>query len=97
MKYNIRRKRLNIVRKEMKQRIKAASAKIKRFNSRIKQYRQNNQGRFFQRLNNEEVNHQYEFQIAEDAEWRRTLRCQMKKMQIGKLLVLGMPKVVGFH
>ena len=40
-------------------------AKITRFNSRINQYQQNwtfanNQGRFFQRLNNEEENHQYE-------------------------------------
>ena len=60
MKYNIRRKRLNIVREEMKQRIKAVSAEIKRFNSRINQYQQNNQGRFFQRLNNEQGNHQYE-------------------------------------
>ena len=34
-KYNIRRKRLNIVRKEMKQRIKAVGAKMKRFNSQI--------------------------------------------------------------
>ena len=49
----------------MKQRIKAAGEKIKRFNSRINQYQQNrmfvnNQGRFFQRLNNEEKNHQCE-------------------------------------
>ena len=34
-KNNIRRKRLNIVREEMKQRIKAVGAKIKRFNSQI--------------------------------------------------------------
>ena len=66
-KYNIRRKRLNIVREEMKQRIKAVGAKIERFNSEINQYQQNsmfvnNQGRFFQRLNNEEENHQFEIQ-----------------------------------
>ena len=51
-KYNIRRKRLNIIREEIKQRIEAVGAKIKRFNSRINQYQQNrmflnNQGRFF--------------------------------------------------
>ena len=65
-KYNIQRKRLNIVREEIKQRIKAVGANIKRFNSRINQYQQNrmfvnnvnNQGRLFQRLNNEEENHQ---------------------------------------
>ena len=53
-KYNIRRKRLNIVMQEMKQQIKAVDAKAKRFNSRINQSQQNrmfvnNQGRFFQR------------------------------------------------
>ena len=61
-KKNIGRKRLNIVREEMKQQIKTADAKIKRFDSRINQYQQNrtvnNQGRFFQQLNNEEENHQ---------------------------------------
>ena len=62
---NIQRKRLNIVKEEMKQRIAAVGAKIKRFNPRINQYQQNwmsinNQGRFFQRLNNEEENRQYE-------------------------------------
>ena len=70
--YNIRRKRLNIVREEMKQRIKALGAKIKRFNSRINQYQQNrmfvkNQGRFFQRLNEEE-NHQYEIPNSVEAQ-----------------------------
>ena len=62
---NIRRKRLNIVREEIKHRIRAVGAKIKLFNSRINQYQQNrmfvnNQGRFYQRLNNEEENHQCE-------------------------------------
>ena len=52
-KYNIRRKRLNIVMQEMKQQIKAVDGKVKRFNSRINQSQQNrmfvnNQGRFFQ-------------------------------------------------
>ena len=51
-KYSIRRKRLNIIREEIKQRIEAVGAKIKRFNSQINQYQQNrmflnNQGRFF--------------------------------------------------
>ena len=39
--YNVRRKKLEIVREEIKQRIKAVGAKIKRFNSRINQYQQN--------------------------------------------------------
>ena len=56
----------------MKQRIKALGAKIKRFNSRINQYQQNrmfvkNQGRFFQRLNEEE-NHQYEIPNSVEAQ-----------------------------
>ena len=57
-KYNIRRKRPNIVREEMKQQIKAVGAKSKWFISQINQYQQNrmfvnNRGQFFQRLNNE--------------------------------------------
>ena len=57
-KYNIRRKRLNIVREEMKQQIKAVGAKSKWFISQINQYQQNrmfvnNRGQFFQQLNNE--------------------------------------------
>ena len=39
-KYNIQRKRLNIAREEMKERIKAVGAKIKRFNSRSNQCQQ---------------------------------------------------------
>ena len=61
----------------MKQRIKAVGAKLKRFNSRINQHQQNwmfvnNQGRFFQRLNNEEENHQYEISNSVKAQtfWR---------------------------
>ena len=61
----------------MKQRIKAAGEKIKRFNSRINQYQQNrmfvnNQGRFFQRLNNEEKNHQCEITNSRETQifWR---------------------------
>ena len=71
--YNIQRKRLNIMREEIKQQIKAVGAKIKRFNSRINQYQQNrmfvnNRGRFFQRLNNEEENHQYEIPNSVEAQ-----------------------------
>ena len=40
-KYNIRRKRVNIVWEEMKQRITAMGAKNKLFNSTINQYRPN--------------------------------------------------------
>ena len=75
--YNIRRKRLNIVREEMKQGTKAVGTKIKRFNSRINQYQQNwmfvnNQGRFFLQLNNEEENHPYEIPNSVEAQtfWR---------------------------
>ena len=49
-KYNVRRKRLNIVREEMKQRIKAVGVNIKRFNSQINQLQQN---RMF--VNNQEA------------------------------------------
>ena len=50
----IQRKRLNIVREEMKQWIKAVGAKIRRFNLRNNQYKHNymfvnNQARLFQR------------------------------------------------
>ena len=46
---------------------------MKRLNSRINQYQQNrmfvnNQGRFFQRLNNEEENHQYEIPNSVEAQ-----------------------------
>ena len=75
--YNVRGKRLNIVKEEMKQRIKAVGAKIKRSNSRINQYQQNrmsvnNQGRLFQRLNNEEEDHQYKIpnSVKAQAVWR---------------------------
>ena len=61
----------------MKQRIKALSAKIKRFNSGINQYRKNwmfvnNQGRFFQRFNNEDENDLCEIPNSVEAEtfWR---------------------------
>ena len=48
----------------MKKRIKAVGTKIKWFNSRNNQHQQNrmfvnNQRQFFQRLNDEEENHQY--------------------------------------
>ena len=75
--YNIGRKRSNIVSDELKQQIKAAGATIKRFNSRINQYQQNrmfvnNEGQFFQRLNNEEENHQCEIPNSMEAQtfWR---------------------------
>ena len=52
--------------------------KIKRLNSRINQYQQNrmfvnNQGQFFQRLNNQEENHQCEVSNFVEAQtfWRR--------------------------
>ena len=76
-KCDIRGKRFNIVKEEMKQRIKAVGAKIKRFNSRINHYQQNrmfvsNKERFFQRLNNEEENQQCEIPNSLEAQtiWR---------------------------
>ena len=71
--YSIRRKRLNIVREEMKQLIKTVGAIIKRFNSSVNQYQENwlfinNQGLFFRRLNNEEENHQSEIPNSVEAQ-----------------------------
>ena len=73
-KCNIRRNRLNNVREDMKQQIKTVGAKI---TVRINQYQQNrtfvnNQGQFFQRLNNEEENRQCEIPNSEKAQtfWR---------------------------
>ena len=70
----------------MKQRIKAAGTKIKRFNTRINQYQQNrmlvnNQGRFFQRLNNKEENHQCEIPNSVEAQilWRRSIWSERKE------------------
>ena len=78
-KYNIRRKRINIIREEMKQQIKAVGGKIKWFISQINQYQQNqmfvkNQGRFLQQLNNKEENHQCETPNSVEAKtfWRGT-------------------------
>ena len=84
-KYNIRGKSLNIIMEEMKQRIMVVGAKIKRFNSRINQYRQNrmffnDQGRFFQRLNNKEEDFQCQFSNSVEAQtfWRG-IRIEEKK------------------
>ena len=57
----------------MKQRVKDLGTKIKWRNSRINQYKQNrmlanNQGRFFQRLNNKEENHQCEIPNSVEAQ-----------------------------
>ena len=61
----------------MKQQIYAVGAKINWFNSRINQYQQNwmfvkIQGWFFEQLNNEEENHQYEIPNSVEAHtfWR---------------------------
>ena len=69
----------------MKQRIMVVGAKIKRFNSRINQYQQNgmffnDQGRFFQRLNNKEENFQCKFLDSMEAQtfWRG-IRIEEKK------------------
>ena len=61
----------------MKQQIKAVGAKIKWFKSQFNQFQQNrmfvnNQAQFFQRLNNEEENHQCEIPNSVEAQafWR---------------------------
>ena len=61
-KYNVKTKGLKVVREEIKQRIKAKVGKITRYQNRISQYQQNrmfnnNEGRFYQQLNND-VNNQ---------------------------------------
>ena len=73
------KKKISTVRQEMKQRVKVVSANIKQFSSQFDQYQQNqmsvnNQGQFFQRLNNEKENHQYETRNSVEAEtfWRGT-------------------------
>ena len=59
-KYRLKQKGLQIVKEELKQRIKAKSGKITRYNQRIKQYQQNrqfknNEAGFYKRLNNEGI------------------------------------------
>ena len=55
-KYNIRRKGIEVVLEELKQRLKAKRAKVIRYEQRVKQYRQNrlfisDQKRFYQEIN----------------------------------------------
>ena len=55
-KYSIRRKGIEVVMEELKQRLKAKRAKVRRYEQRVKQYRQNrlfksNQKRFYQEIN----------------------------------------------
>ena len=55
-KYNIRRKGIEVVMEELKQRLKAKRAKVIRYEQRVKQYRQNrlfisDQKRFYQEIN----------------------------------------------
>ena len=58
-KYGIKQKGLQIVKEEIRQRIKAKTAKISRYQQRINQYQQNmmfknNESRFYQKLNNDD-------------------------------------------
>ena len=58
-KYGIKQKGLQIVKEDIRQRIKAKTAKISRYQQRINQYQQtrmfkNNESRFYQKLNNDE-------------------------------------------
>eukprot|EP00112_Aurelia_sp_Birch-Aquarium-sp1_P022216 Seg6175.2 transcript_id=Seg6175.2/GoldUCD/mRNA.D3Y31 product="hypothetical protein" protein_id=Seg6175.2/GoldUCD/D3Y31 len=60
-KYKIKQKGLQIAKEEIRQRIKAKTAKISRYQQRINQYQQNrmfrnNESRFYQQLNNDELN-----------------------------------------
>jgi len=59
-KHKLKQKGLQIVKEELKQRIKAKSGKIARYNQRIKQYQQNrqfknNEAGFYKRLSNEGI------------------------------------------
>ena len=58
-KYSIRRKRLNVVIEELKQRITAIAAKVRRYQGQVDSYRQNrlfenNQRQFYRELDQEE-------------------------------------------
>ena len=58
-KYGIKQKGLQIVKEEIRQRVKAKTAKISRYQQRINQYQQNrmfknNESRFYQKLNNDD-------------------------------------------
>ena len=57
-KYKIRRRGLRVVKEEIRQKIKAKTGKITRYQQRVSQFQQNrvfgnDEGRFYQQLNNE--------------------------------------------
>ena len=68
-KYNMKMKGLKVAREEIKQKIKAKVGKITRYQNGLSQYQQkrmfnNNEGRFYQRLNKEVHNQKNEIPDA---------------------------------
>ena len=71
-KYSIRIKRLNVVVKELKQRITAIAAKVRRYQGRVDSYRQNrlfenNQRQFYRELDQEEERYDDDQPVAEES------------------------------
>ena len=71
-KYKIRRRGLQVVKEEIRQKIKAKTGKITRYQQRVSQYKQNrlfrnNERRFYQQLNNESEHLENEVPDAETA------------------------------
>ena len=71
-KYSIRVKRLNVVTKELKQRITAIAAKVRRYQGRVDSYRQNrlfenNQRQFYRELDQEEERCDDDQLVAEES------------------------------
>ena len=71
-KYSIRVKRLNVVIKELKQRITAIAAKVRRYQERVDSYRQNrlfenNQRQFYRELDQEEERCDDDQSVAEES------------------------------
>ena len=71
-KYKIRRRGLRVAKEEIRQKIKAKTGKITRYQQRVSQYQQNrlfrnNEGRFYQQLNNESEHLENEVPDAETA------------------------------
>ena len=71
-KYSIRVKRLNVVIKELKQRITAIAAKVRRYQRRVESYRQNrlfgnSQRRFYMELDQEEGSCDDDQPVAEES------------------------------
>ena len=90
--YNIKQKGLQTTKEIISQRIKAKVAKIKRYNQRISQFQQNrlfsnNEGRFYQQLNNDQgwrkVKHQIQKKLEHSGLISGAKRENTRKMQNG--------------